>query len=110
MVLCDVNELREFMATNFLFSDDFSLGDADSFLDAGILDSTGVLQIILFLEERYQIALDDDEIVPENLDSIQRVKRFVDRKLTAAQATELTCDNSADVSARGRASCSSSRF
>ena len=62
----------------------------------------GVLQIILFLEERYQIALDDDEIVPDNLDLIQRVKRSVDRKLTAAHATELTCDNSGDVPAPGK--------
>ena len=82
MVLCDVNELREFMATNFLFSDDFTLGDADSFLQTGILDSMGVLQIIFFLEERYQITLADNEIVPDNLDSIQRLKLFVDRKLT----------------------------
>ena len=81
MVLCDVNELREFMATNFLFRDDFALGDADSFLHTDILDSIGVLQIILFLEERYQITLTDDEIVPDNLDSIQRLKIFVDRKL-----------------------------
>ena len=106
MVLCDVKDLRQFMATNFLFADDFSLGDDASFLDAGILDSMGVLLIILFLEERYQIALEDEEIVPENLDSIQRMKRFVDRKLTAPEATELTCDNSVNVAVRGRPSCS----
>ena len=87
MVRCDVNELREFMATNFLFSNDFALGDADSFLHTGILDSIGVLQIILFLEDRYQITLTDDEIVPDNLDSIQRLKIFVDRKLLG------TCDH-----------------
>jgi acyl carrier protein len=110
MILCDVNELRDFMATNFLFSDDFSLGDADSFLDAGILDSLGVLRILLFLEERYQIAVDDDEIVSENLDSIQGLKCFVDRKLSAAEGTKLRCDDSADVSVQGRAGCSSSRF
>ena len=87
MVLCDVNELRHFMATNFRFSDDLALGDADSFLRTGILDSTGVLQIILFLEERYQITLTDDEVVPDNLDSIQRLKIFVDRKLNGTAAT-----------------------
>jgi acyl carrier protein len=83
-----VNELREFMATNFLFSDDFALGDADSFLHAGILDSMGVLQIIFFLEERYRITLADEEIIPDNLDSIQRLKRFVDGKLTAQVTTD----------------------
>jgi acyl carrier protein len=87
MVVCDVNELRQFMATNFLFSDDFALGDADSFMHTGILDSMGVLQIIAFLEERYQITLTDDEIVAGNLDSIQRLKIFVDRKLNG------TCDH-----------------
>jgi acyl carrier protein len=88
MVRCDVNDLREFMATNFLFRDDFVLGDADSFLQAGIIDSTGVLEIIFFLEERYRITLADEEIVADNLDSIQRLKRFVDRKLTAQVTTD----------------------
>jgi acyl carrier protein len=87
MALCDVNELREFMATNFLLGDDFVLGDADSLLKTGVLDSVGVLQIILFLEERYQITLADDEVVSDNLDSIQRLKLFVDRKLTAHAST-----------------------
>ena len=83
MVTCDVNELRAFMAANFCFGDELALGDTESFLQAGILDSTGVLQIIFFLEERYQITLADDEIVADNLDSIQRLKIFVDRKLRA---------------------------
>jgi acyl carrier protein len=81
MASCDVNELREFMAANFCFGELLALGDAESFLQAGILDSTGVLQIIFFLEERYQITLTDDEIVADNLDSIQRLKTFVDGKL-----------------------------
>ena len=87
MDVCDVNELREFMATTFRFRDDFPLDDADSFLHTGILDSTGVLQIIIFLEERYQIALTDDDIVADNLDSIQRLKIFVDRKLSQQPAS-----------------------
>jgi acyl carrier protein len=88
MALCDVNELREFIATNFLFSEEFALGDADSFLHTGIVDSTGVLQIILFLEERYKITLSDDEIVADNLDSIQRLKVFIDRKLGRTCTTD----------------------
>ena len=82
MTSCDVNDLRQFISTNFRFSD--GLNDADSFLHSGLLDSTGVLQIIVFLEERYQISLTDDEIVADNLDSIQRLKRFVDRKLNGS--------------------------
>jgi acyl carrier protein len=81
MVRGVVNELREFIAKNFLFSDEFSLLDTDSFLESGIIDSTRVLELILFLEERYQITLADEEIVPENLDSIQSLKIFVESKL-----------------------------
>jgi acyl carrier protein len=81
MPKCDVNHLREFMANNFLFSAKFSLSDQDSFMEAGLLDSTGVLHIILFLEENYHIKLSDDEIVAENLDSIHNLEKFVDQKL-----------------------------
>jgi acyl carrier protein len=81
MAQCDINELRQFVASNFLFSDDFALSDSTSFLDAGIIDSTGVLQLIEFLEERYQFKLEDEEVIPENLDSILSLKSFVERKL-----------------------------
>ena len=83
MICGVVNELREFIAKNFLFSDEFSLSDTASFLESGIIDSTRVLELILFLEERYQITLADEEIVPENLDSIQSLRIFVESKLSA---------------------------
>jgi acyl carrier protein len=83
-----VNELREFIAKNFLFSDEFSLSDTASFLDSGIIDSMRVLELILFLEERYLIKLADEEIVPENLDSIQSLKTFVESKLNAMHCKE----------------------
>ena len=75
------NELRDFIAKNFLFCDECSLPDTASFLEAGIIDSTRVLELILFLEERYRITLSDEEIVPENLDSIESLKVFVESKL-----------------------------
>jgi acyl carrier protein len=87
-----VRDLREFIATNFLFSDEFSLIDTASFLDAGILDSMGVLQLIHFLEERYQIALADEEIVPENLDSIESLRSLVDRKLNGNYLQPIECE------------------
>ena len=83
-----VNELREFIAKNFLFSDEFPLSDTTSFLDSGIIDSMRVLELILFLEERYQIKLADEEIVPENLDSIESLKTFVESKLNAMHCKE----------------------
>jgi acyl carrier protein len=88
MADCDLNELREFMAVNFLFSDEFSLDDTASFMDSGILDSVGVLQIILFLEEHYEIKLTDEEIIPENLDSIRNLASFVERKLCEKESQE----------------------
>ena len=88
MVRGVVNELREFVAKNFLFSDEFSLSDTASFLESGIIDSTRVLELILFLEERYKITLADEEIVPENLDSIQSLRTFVESKLNGLLCSE----------------------
>jgi acyl carrier protein len=55
-------------------------GDADSLLEAGIIDSTGVLEIIEFLQKEFGIRVEDEEIVAENLDSVERIAAFVDRK------------------------------
>ena len=73
-------DVREFVVHNFLF-DDGSLGDSDSFLEQGIIDSTGILELVGFLESRYTIAIGDDELVPANLDSVERVATFVRCKL-----------------------------
>lgn len=75
-------EIRQFVVDNFLFGQhDRPLGNGDSFLESGVIDSTGVLELIAFLESRYGIAIDDEELVPANLDSIDRVSGFVERKL-----------------------------
>lgn len=57
------------------------MSDHESFLESGIIDSTGVLELIAFLESRYEITIDDEELVPANLDSVERVSNFVGRKL-----------------------------
>jgi len=74
-------ELRTFI-DNFLHGDSAELvfSDDDSLLDTGIIDSTGVLELIAFLELSYCIVIDDDELVPENLDSVSRVASFIERK------------------------------
>lgn len=74
-------ELREFVNETFLFGQgvDELRGD-DSFLELGIIDSTGILELVNFLERQYNIELADSELVPENLDSVNRVVRFVGRK------------------------------
>jgi acyl carrier protein len=75
-------ELRQFVTSNFLLSDeDDGLDDHASFLEQGIVDSTGVLELVSFLERRYAITLDDAELVPDNLDSIARLTAFLQRKL-----------------------------
>jgi acyl carrier protein len=76
--------VREFVRSNFLVSDDVALTDQASLLELGIVDSTGVLEIIAFLERTFGLAVDDDEIVPENLDSIERIAAYVARKQGAA--------------------------
>ena len=78
-------ELRQFVISNFLLTeDDAALTDDASFVEQGIVDSTGVLELVSFLERRYAITLDDAELVPDNLDSIQNLTAFLERKLQAA--------------------------
>ena len=73
--------VREFIFENFLFGqDDQVLNNDDSLLDNGIIDSTGVLELITFLEQQFQITVDDTELVPENLDSVSRLTSFIQRK------------------------------
>lgn len=79
-------ELRSFVIDNFLFGQNGDgLSNNDSFLEKGIIDSTGVLELVSFLEEKYGIALEDEELVPSNLDSINNLISFLKRKLPVAQ-------------------------
>ena len=81
------NEIRQFVIDNFLFGQsDRQLGNSDSFLESGIIDSTGVLELIAFIESKYEVSIADEELVPANLDSIDRVSGFVERKLLAKGA------------------------
>ena len=77
------HEIRQFVIDNFLFGQGAQLKDEESFLDGGIIDSTGVLQLVGFLEQRYEITIDNTDLVPDNLDSVDRVARFVQQKLAA---------------------------
>lgn len=75
------NKLRGFILENFLFTDDQgALANADSFLDKGIVDSTGIMEVIFFIEDEYDMKVADDEMVPENLDSIDNLVAFLRRK------------------------------
>lgn len=73
--------VRTFILDNFLFGDDSRLQDDDaSFLENSIVDSTGFLELISFLEKTFDIRVEDDELLPENLDSLGNIEAFVTRK------------------------------
>lgn len=75
-------EVVQFLKENFYFNiETFTLNEDDSFMEKGIIDSTGILELIEFLEEKYSIYIEDDELTPENLDSLNRVEVFIARKV-----------------------------
>lgn len=77
-------KLREYMLANFLFGDSKAgFKDGDSFLDGGIVDSTGVLMVVEFVQDTFGIKVADEEMVPDNLDSIDNLVRFIRGKLPA---------------------------
>ena len=81
------SEIREFIVDNFLFGeggDKFT--DQDSLVEAGLIDSMGVAELVSFIETSYGISVGDDELVPDNLDSVERVAAFVERKRLRAAA------------------------
>ncbi|HLA86095.1 MAG TPA: acyl carrier protein [Thermoguttaceae bacterium] len=79
--------LRAFIKENFLFGREPDFSDDDSFLDMGLIDSTGVLELVNHLEEAHGIKVEDDDLVPENLDSINRIVQFVASKQMAASTS-----------------------
>ncbi len=73
-------QVRTFITNNFYVADSTLLKDSDSLLDSGVIDSTGVLEIIAFIEETFHLAIEDAEVLPENLDSIAHIVAFITRK------------------------------
>lgn len=79
------DKIRQFIFENFLFGESSNgLKDDDSFLDQGIIDSTGILELVAFLEEHFGINIEDEELVPENLDSVNNLVVFIDKKKNQA--------------------------
>lgn len=76
--------IRQFIGTNFYVPDPAALKDDSSFLDLGVIDSTGVLEVVAFLESEFSITVEDMEIVPENFDSIANLTRFIESKKGAS--------------------------
>jgi len=75
------SEVKRFIVDNFLYGNEGEdLGPDTSLLKRGVIDSTGVLELVAFVEEQYGISVGDDELVPDNLDSISRITSFITRK------------------------------
>jgi acyl carrier protein len=74
--------VRDFIQKNFIFDPNTVLANDESLLGAGVIDSTGVLELIGFLEDKFQLQFGDDELVAENFDTIVKISAFVQNKLT----------------------------
>ena len=80
------HELRRFVVDNFLYGRDSGFSNDDSMLGMGIIDSTGTLELVSFLEKNYDIVVEDSDLIPQNLDSVTRLVQFTRRKLEEKQA------------------------
>jgi len=76
-------EVRQFIRKNFVFDDRRSLEDKESLLGSGVIDSTGILELISYLEEHFAVKFDDTELTGENFDSVERIAMFVSGKLSS---------------------------
>ncbi|MCF7956497.1 MAG: acyl carrier protein [Phycisphaerae bacterium] len=83
---CVIEQTRDFIVDNFLYGDADKLEHNTSFMLEGIIDSTGILELITFLEATYQIKIADDEIIPENMDSLESIEKYLCSKLTFRSA------------------------
>src|SRR6185436_10176033 len=82
-------EVRDYLVSSFYIADPEALADSASLLKNGVIDETGMLEMVAFLESTFGVKIDDGDIAPENLDSIARVAAFVCRKKAAAAEADL---------------------
>lgn len=82
-----VNQLKEFIIENFLFGDSsYDLTSEASLIENDIIDSTGVMELVLFLEDELRLEITDEDIIPANLDSIDKIVAFITRKKASTQS------------------------
>jgi acyl carrier protein len=75
------SEIRNFIVENFLYGQDDNFTDEISFLEKGIIDSTGVLELVTFVEDKFGITVEDEELIPDNFDSLTKLSSFVSNKM-----------------------------
>jgi len=73
-------EIRAFIVENFLLGNDSGFDNAESLLESGVIDSTGIMHVVAFLEERFGILVEDEDMVADNLESVSRIASYVERK------------------------------
>jgi acyl carrier protein len=77
-------QIKQYILKNFLFSDDDNaIGDQDSLVRGAILDSTGIYELIMFIEEEFKFAIAPEEMTPDNFDTLETIDAFIARKLAA---------------------------
>jgi len=76
-----LESVRDFIVTNFLFGDGDQLAEETSFVEKGIIDSTGILELVIFIEETCGFKIEDNDLIPENLDNLVNIAAFINRKL-----------------------------
>lgn len=75
-------QIRSYILENFLYTnDEGKLNNTDSFLEDGIVDSTGILELLMFVEETFGIEVADEEVLPDNFDSVDQLKNYIQTKL-----------------------------
>lgn len=79
-----LDDIRNFVVMTFLFGDPGTVQDDESLMDSGIVDSTGILELVTFMETTYHVKIKNEEMMPENLDSLNRIARFLAKKLDSA--------------------------
>ena len=78
-------EIEEFIVENFLFGEKNGFAEETDFFDKGIVDSTGVLELILFIEEQFELTIDDEEVTQKNFSSVANINAFLNNKLISKE-------------------------
>jgi acyl carrier protein len=81
-----IAEVRKFLLDNFVMGGDVKIADDTSFMEQHILDSTGFIELITYIEDEFDVKVGDEEMVPENFDSLRNIRAYLERKRSAKAA------------------------
>jgi acyl carrier protein len=81
-------QVKDFLINNFIFDPSAQIGAEDSLMENGVVDSTGILEVIMWVEQTFGIHVEDSEVLPENFDSIRNIARYAQTKIGAGAENE----------------------